>query len=1160
MDISSTGKALVMFVAAAMVLSALAVLYENPQRSTGEPAASQPVQTISGNSLYSPSLSSAPLNQEQILALLNEYNVPAKYAYLPSLHFNASSSTTDPSYVRSPAPMGISDFGYSTNSGVYTKYSYTTSGFLGSAMFEGMEPFSLQSPAQKTVAIQLNTVLSHVTVNGVTNNVFWIQNVMLYTPSEGTMQFVSNIWSLSSPSMELQPNSILSGNGIVVPNLFYYYAGPTISVPATFTAIVYVDSVMNDLNNAVAFSYEITGTESSSTVPQTSYDIVTFNSVLPGTVIPASPAVFAVNGNERTPAGLLYDSELMATGPGGGSSTSIYFSNGQLKLQYKGSTGTYSNVPAAFNYGANTGETIQGLSVWWTSAQSPIAHMSLGPSILVPMWGSDVSRSGGTNIQGTIDPANAFFFINAGTTFNSETAGWGAISANGSYVYALPGGLDYSAAVLMSEFQKQIFTAADITGEETNETEDGGPPANTSQGGGGGGDENETAAYFNVSLDFDRSTGVYTPLYANGNDQLKYLTVGSSNFTGVVNVKNLTPKVFVGDGSTGDPYIVENNQYGQMDQLFARTNDYMFPSFTGIKITNTNASVQISDPSSFAVKYPTYMASLLSDFGLPSFNALGFQFINTTNIAFTDAQSITGWFASTMSGVPAASVIFWNSGDFIVASNNFNIMGTGLMIYNENSGSSGGTVWGNHFLADPITESSYAANLLNGADPVSVLLMGSDNLVYNNYFGLGASAVSPSYDQFAQVPATYSNSWDLGQKYNLSYINTVMGYELTGSIVETSYQGGNYWENFNGAIPFSDGGKIAVGGDFYPLVPPTYSVTFSGHGLPAGSTWAVTLGQSTISTSADQIQFEVKNGTYNYKINKPSTYSVTPSTGTIYVTGDTIATDVYFSLIQYQLTFTQSGHPYGELWSVDLSGTQKTSTGNNITYLLPNGTYNFDVSGNTYYLASPDSGIALVNGEDTAVVIQFVKGYYPVTFTEAGLPSGSAWSVYINGVQHTASGSSITVELTNGTYAYSTSAPTGYRPVDGSGLITVFGQTMTEPVQFEQEMHTVIFNANGLITGIEWGINFNGQLVNTTTATLSFEVANGNYTYEVAQVAGYSLAQNSSYVLVEGNNVTVNVNYSANPNHAMNAGLISIGAVVGIGAGIGIAYMFWRKP
>lgn len=1155
---SNKNRVLVLFVAAAMVLSALAVLYEIPHRSPGETAASQAVNSNSGMVAYSPVLSSAHLSANEVLTLLSENNVPAKYAYLPNLNFNATSSTGSPAYDRSPAPMGVSDFGLSVNSGITTTYSYTTSGFLGSAMFEALNPDYLQNGAQKTVAIQLSAVLGQVTVNGGPNNVFWIQNVMLYTPSAGQIQFVSNVWSLSSPSMEMQPGTILSGNGAVVPGLFYYYAGPTINVPASFTAIVYVDSVMNDLNNAVAFSYEITGTSSASTIPETTYDIVTFNSVLPGTLTPASPASFIVNGNAITPAGLLYDSELMVTGPGGGSTTSIYGVNGQLKLQYKGSTGSYSNVPAAFNYGSNTGETIQGLSVWWTGLNSPVAHLSPGPSILVPLWGSDVSKSGGTAIIGTVEPSNAFVFMNAGSSFDSNIAAWGPVAVNGTISYTLPGGLDYYGEVVMSEFEPYAFTTVVAT-EGTNETDGG---SNTTHGGGSNtthGGENETATYFNMSLNFNRNLGLYTPLYANGNDQLKYLTLGSSNFTGVVNIKNITPNTFVGDGTTGDPYIIENNQYSQLNQLFSRANDYMFPTFSGIQISNTNAYVQVNNPSNFAVKYPSYMSGTLNHFGLPYFNTLGLQFLNTSNIALTGGASISGWSPSTMAGIPAASVTFWNSNNFLVASNQFNSMGVALMVYNDNSGSAGGTIWGNHFTPDPITASEYAGKMLQGTDPIAILMMSSGNLIYNNYFELGTSVMSPAFDQFANVPAAYSNMWDLGQKFNLSYVNTVQGFDLSGSIVETSYQGGNYWESFDGIIPYSDSGNIAVGGDYYPLLPTEYSVTFNSVGLPSGTPWSVTLGKTTMSTTGTQIQFMAMNGTYAFGVTKPSIYSASPISGTALVYGENIVKDVSFSLIEHQITFAQTGHPVGESWSVNLSGNVQSTTGDNITYMMPNGTYSYSISGNQYYLAKPGTGMVLVNGADTTEPIQFVLGYFTATFNAAGLPAASEWSAIINGVAYSSTSDSLSVELPNGTYSYSIVPPTGYKAITGSGTFVVFGEPLTESVQFTEQTYTVSFNANGLTSGTQWGVNFSGQIVNTTSSSITFEVTDGNYTYEAQQANGYSLQQNATYVIVSGNNVNVGISYAETPNHALTAGLMSIGAVVGIAAGFGIAYMLLRK-
>lgn len=1160
MDASKKIRVLVTVVAAVMVLSALSAFFNAPGESgnTTAAAGNQVLNVVNGDNQNSPTPTAQPLDEATVLKLLSEYNIPTKYAYLPNFNFNGNAtSSVEPMYERSPAPIGVSDYGYSTTSGVISTYSYTTSGFLGSFMFEGMDPFYLQNNDPGTVAIQLNSVLNHVTVQGNSNYVFWVQNVIVFTPGSHSMQFVSNIWSFSTTDMVFPNNAILSGNGAVVPGLFYYYAGPVISnLPDTFTAIVYTDSTMSGLNNALDFKYEITGTESSSTVPLTTYDTVVFNSVLPGTTTPAPAANFYVNGNARTPSGYLYDSELVVTGPGGGSTSTIYAANDQLKLQHKDTTGSYVNSPAAYNFGSNTGETIQGLSSWWTSVQSPVVHLSLGPSILTPMWGSDITRSGATNVQGNLDPPNAFMFISSGTTFDSSHAAWAPVNANGSFVYALPGGIDYSASVMMSEFQPQTFNPM-FAEEETNETEGGGPPNGT--GGGGGGDENETASYFNVTLTFDKSVGIYTPLYANGNDQIGYLTLGNSNITGPISA-NVTMHHFVGTGEPGDPYLIENNQHQQLNKLFSQANGFMFPVFSGILLMNTNASVQIDNPSSFAVQFMSYMAPTLSYYNLPFYNNLNYMFYNTSSVVLFGAQAISGWFGSTLSGMPAASVMFWDSTDFLVGGNHFSTMSNAILVHNENGVEANGTIWGNYFMQDHIGGSSYANGILNGTDPIGIMMLSSGNLIYNNYFDLQTSAYSPSKDIFTNTSATYSNAWDIGSKQPLSYYKIVQGHNLTDAIVQVSYQGGNYWSSFDGSIPFNDGGNIAVGGDNYPLIVPKYDITFTGTGLAPGLSWSVTLDDHTVSTTAASLTLQAENGTHTFKIGKPQNYMATPVSGVAIVAGETIIKTITFSLIEYQVTFMQTGQPAGLIWSVNLNGDVKTSTGNAISYMKDNGTYDYYITGHSHYTATPSAGTILVYGADATESVTFVNTTYSIVFIVSGLPSGSHWGATVNGVIQTTDSSTMHVMRTNGTYTYSIAPPAGYNANPSNGTLLLLGSDVTIEVQFTEKTYPVQFEVKGLPSGMEWGVTFDGQDFNTTTSSISFDVVNGAYNYSVATVSGYTAQVSGENVTVSDQGVTVVVQYQQNPNHLLTAGLMSGGAAAGIGAGLILAYMLWRKP
>ncbi len=1133
-----TTRLLVMAVSAIMVISVMTALMGSNGEKDVSNALNVSTSSAPGNIGSAVVSTAEPLDAGTVMDALSANNVPLEYAYLPNfMGASSGGSSVAPFYTTSPAPMGIADYGLMAPSGINVPYAYNTSGFDGTVMIEGLEPFNPMNNDPGNVSVQLNTVLDQVTIQGNAGKVFWVHSVALYDPSAGTVQLINNIWGISSTSFSFEAGSILQGNGVSVPGLFYYDVGPVLNVPATFTLDLFVSTELFNNNNEVTFGYEISNTESSYLTSGT-YDTVVFNSTAAGSSSITPAAVFHVDGFKKTPSGLLYDAELVAGGPGGGSTTAVSYSNNQFKLKFlDGTSSSYSNVPAAYNYGSNTAETVSGISVWWTSQMNPIAHLSSGPSLFVKLWGSSQTGSGATNIQGVIDPPNSFMFINIGSTYDASKAAWAPLPANGTYKFALPGKLDYSGAVVLSEYDPYYFDTAAYAG---NETEGGGPPGNNTT---------ETTTHFNVTLAFDYAKGIYTPLYASGNAQVPVLTVGNS-VAGTVK----------GSGTESDPYIIENNENNVIDPLFSHTNAYMFPEFSGIQISGTDAYILVADPPSFSIHYSSSMYGYLTYYGLPSDNNMNMVFYETSGVTLYGAAQITGWFASILNGFALANVEFIDSTDFLVAGNDFSGMGSSLLIHNGPSAKAGGTVWGNHFLPNDITGSAYAQKLMFGKNPTGISVYSSGNLIYNNYFDISRSANSPGKDPFSGIPVVYSNDWNLTSKMPLTYVNTVNNFELYGSIVNVQYQGGNYWYDFNGVIPYNDLSNIAVGGDYYPLILPTYNVTFANTGLPSGLDWGVTLHGRTMASQGMTTTFKVPNGTYTFSISKPSVYAVSPVSGTVFVDGQEVTVNLTFTLVVYEITFAEKGLPIGTLWGVNLNGLSPASTNASISVMKENGTYDFSITGPSSYSAFPFAGTVIVDGSNVTQNVTFTYIEYPVVFVETGLPDGTNWTVNFNGMNYTVNTDSRTFMKLNGTYSYSIYAPDDYSASPSSGDVMVYGETVYVDIEFSLNHYNVVFQYDGLDSGTLWEVTFNNQTQNSTSGQIVFNVPNGNYTYKVTQVQNYKVDVTDGYLVVDHGDASKVVHFTKNPNYLLTIGIIAGGIAVGIVAGYGIFRWYSKRP
>ncbi len=280
---------------------------------------------------------------------------------------------------------------------------------------------------------------------------------------------------------------------------------------------------------------------------------------------------------------------------------------------------------------------------------------------------------------------------------------------------------------------------------------------------------------------------------------------------------------------------------------------------------------------------------------------------------------------------------------------------------------------------------------------------------------------------------------------------------------------------FNGTYPFAIGsptgytaipstGNVTVHGaqqtvgiTFAAINPgnTVYAVTFEAHGLTLGANWSVLLNGLSQSTVSGLITFDETNGTWQYSVTPPTGYQVAPASGLITVAGSVQTVNLTFTQVvsTYPITFAQTGLPTGSHWSVNLSGTANSSVTTTLIFNEKNGTYPYSVTAPAGFKVSPASGTLTVSGSAIHQNLTFSRSTptytnYSVTYTETGLPSGTNWSLTLNGSVKSSTTSTITFPEVNGSYTFSVGAVNGYTASPSSGNILVNGQSVFRTITF----------------------------------------------------------------------------------------------------------------
>jgi DNA-binding beta-propeller fold protein YncE len=165
----------------------------------------------------------------------------------------------------------------------------------------------------------------------------------------------------------------------------------------------------------------------------------------------------------------------------------------------------------------------------------------------------------------------------------------------------------------------------------------------------------------------------------------------------------------------------------------------------------------------------------------------------------------------------------------------------------------------------------------------------------------------------------------------------------------------------------------------------------------------------------------------------------------------------------------------------------------------------------------PASGNAFLgNSAGSVTLVAYDAPRYNLTFRESGLPSGSAWSVALNGTLRSTTASSIVLPEFNGTYGYLLSSASPYVPRQSYGTVAVSGKPANVSAGFGYG-YAVDFNETGLPAGTAWSVTFNGTELNSTTARIELNATNGtNYPFQVGAVPSFVASASTGHLNVTG--------------------------------------------
>lgn len=309
--------------------------------------------------------------------------------------------------------------------------------------------------------------------------------------------------------------------------------------------------------------------------------------------------------------------------------------------------------------------------------------------------------------------------------------------------------------------------------------------------------------------------------------------------------------------------------------------------------------------------------------------------------------------------------------------------------------------------------------------------------------------------------------------------------------------------------------------------PVTYALTFAETGLPASTSWNITVNGATVSSTSSAVTLLEAPGTYTYSAGHVAGYAAPPS-GTVTVGAQATTVDLEYTAEAYPATFSEVGLAPGTTWGIEVGSQTLSSSGTSASTFLANGTYTYALTSVEGFTATPPQGTVTVEGSPVTIVVDYSPITYAITFAETGLTASTLWSVTVAGVTSSSTQSAIVVDEPAGTYNYTLGSIRGFTAPSG-GEVSLVNKSVVVAVSFtaSSEGYPVTFTESGLAHGASWSVEVNGQTLTSTTSQLSTTLPNGNYTYDVVAVTGFTSTPSQGVVEVLGGSGSVAVVFSS---------------------------------